>query len=347
MLLALGAVAARAADVKGDARVWLGAGIDTNPRRDFTSEGNFTPYDAFAAVVASGNAVVQTQWGRLYGTYDLGARKFFRYPSEDTLVQSAALDGAVLLGRSVAVGIRGKARDRRGAERDYSDLTGELYLEYVPDPAVSVKAHFGAHRFLYWNRFSASFWGPGMGAAAQYRFNRRHSVSLFAEAEPRSYNANACLKADDTSMGVICVTDPVPPRRQDTYFSVGLGYTYRGPLVVSMQYAYLDSTSNSYGETYRRHRFSGTAGVRLPLGFTLLAAAAVQIAQYPDGVFLSSDLITLEDDENANNVSLKLVHPLGRHFDLDFKYSVYFNKLLRNDLTYLRMVGSVGIGWHW
>ena len=33
-----------------------------------------------------------------------------------------------------------------------------------------LKAYVGAHRFLYWNRFSASFWGAAGGATAAYRF---------------------------------------------------------------------------------------------------------------------------------------------------------------------------------
>jgi hypothetical protein len=77
----------------------------------------------------------------------------------------------------------------------------------------------------------------------------------------------------------------------------------------------------------------------------------VQFAQYPEGLRLSNeqpgapDLKLPEDDENANMASVKIVHPLGKHFDMDFKYAVYFNKL--GNFTYLRMVGSLGVGWKW
>ena len=73
----------------------------------------------------------------------------------------------------------------------------------------------------------------------------------------------------------------------------------------------------------------------------------MQFGQYPEGLLLSSYLATTEDDESANSFSLKFVRPLGPHFDVDFKYTVYFNRLPRNDLNYLRMIGSFGIGWHW
>lgn len=374
MLLALGAAGAHAADFKPDARVWVGAGIDSNPSRDFTSPGNSTPYDAFGAAVASVSGALSGDWGRIYASYEFGGRKFFVYPSQDTEVQSATLDGSTALGKYLALGADLRARDRRGAERDYSDLVGEAYLDFVPDNAVSVRARGGAHRFLYWNRFEASFWGPTFGGSAQYRFNKHHQVFLFGDVELHTHNANAntCVRADDGS----CATErpderlvvervalrgphrqleepsdpppPMPPVRSDTFFSVGVGYTYRGPFQLTVQYSYLDLTSNSFGETYRRHRFSGTAGFRLPLDFTLLGAAAVQIAQYPDGVCLSSCAIRLEDDaENSSNVSVKIVHPLGPHFDFDLKYAIYYNRLPRNDLSYLRMVGSLGLGWRW
>ena len=121
MLLALGAASTEAADFRGDARVWLGLGIDSNPSRDFTSPGTSTPYDAFGAAIAALSGAVTGERGRLFGGYEFGGRKFFGFPSQDTEVQSATLDGSLNRGRSLVVGIDGRARDRRGAERDYSD----------------------------------------------------------------------------------------------------------------------------------------------------------------------------------------------------------------------------------
>lgn len=346
LLVTLCAVTAHAVDFKGDLRAWSGTGLDTNPRRDFTSAGVFPTYDLFVPVVASGSATLLWEKAQLSGSYDVAGRKFFLFPSEDTVIQSALLDGSFALGRYFGVGANFRVRDRRGAERDYTDLGAEAYVEFIPDAKLDVKVRGGWHRFLYWNRFAASHWGSAFGASAAYRFNKRHSVFLHGDLEPQSFNAKACLRFEGPNIGQFsCQSDPPPPVRQDTVLSVALGYTYRGPFQLMVQYAYLDSTSNSWGETFRRHRLSATLGVRLPLGFTLLSSGAVQFAQYPDGVFLSSDLVVLEDDENANMLTVKLVHPLGPHVDIDFKYAVYFNRLVRNDLTYLRMVGSLGFSW--
>ncbi len=352
ILLTLAAAATHAADFSGDARVWAGTGIDTNPRRDFTSTNIGSPVDGFAGALVSLSGSIDTERVRLYGSYDFAGRKFLLYPSEDTLIQSALVDGSVALAQYFNVGITGRVRDRRGAQREYSDLIGEAYVEFLPDAHIDLKLRGGAHRFLYWNLFGSSFWGPTFGASIVYRFNKRHSAFLLGDYEPHTHNANACVRVDTGDPDeVACQVEPTPPRRSDAVISFGAGYTYRGPIHLTTSYAYVDSSSNSFAETYRRHRFSATLGLRLPLDFTLLLSGAVQFANYPEGLRLvnqqpgAPDLKVPEDDENANMASLKLVHPLGKHFDIDFKYAVYFNKL--GNFTYLRMVGSIGVGWRW
>lgn len=353
LLLTLGAASTNAADFRGDVRAWTGAGVDTNPRRDFTSANITPPIDLFGGLLVAANGAVETDWGQLNAGYDFGGRKFLSFPREDTLIQSVTLDGSVAVGNSLGVGLSGRIRDRRGAQREYSDLAGELYLEYLPDAHLDLKIRAGAHRFLYWNQFGSSYWGPSFGALIVYRFNRRHSAFLLGDFEPHSHNATACLRvvSPDKPDDVVCQQDPAPPRRQDSVIAIGVGYTFRGPAHFTAQYAYVDSSSNSFAETYRRHRLSATLGLRLPLDFTLLLSGAVQLAQYPEGLRLTNelpgapDLKLPEDDENANMVSVKIVHPLGKYFDIDLKYAVYFNKL--GTFTYLRMVGSLGVAWKW
>lgn len=354
ILLTLGAATTNAADFKAGARVWAGTGVDTNPHRDFTSANITPPVDLFGSVLTSLNGTLETESGfRLYGSYDFAGRKFLIFPREDTLIQSALLDGSMAVGQYLLVGLAGKIRDRRGAQRDYSDLASEVYVDFVPDAHLDFKIRAGAHRFLYWNQFGSSFWGPSFGASVLYRFNKRHSAFLLGDFEPHSHNADACLRVytPDKPDDVICQEEPRPPRRQDSVIAVAAGYTFRGPIHFTAQYAYVDSSSNSYAETYRRHRISATLGVLLPLDLTLLVSGAVQFAQYPEGLRLNNempgapDLKLQEDDENANMASLKLVHPLGKHFDIDLKYAAYFNKL--GKFTYLRMVGSIGVGWKW
>jgi hypothetical protein len=336
LLLLLGALPASSAELRGSGRVWTGMGFDSNARRDYTSPGvPTTPDGFFFGLLHLQGAALFADRFRLLGTYDIAGRKFLTQPSEDTLVQDGSLEATVSVAK-VNLGVSGRVRDRRGAERDYTDLTGGAVLDYLPTDAFDLRLTFGAHRFIYWSRFEYSYFGPEGVLSARYRFTRRHSVSLFGSFIPRTYNANARPPQDG---------DPEPPVvvRQDNYFTVGAGYTFRGPFHLSVGYAYFDQTSNSYGETIRRHRVSLTGGFQLPWKLTLLTAVTAQFSFFPEGVYLSQDLTVVEDDENASSLTVKLVRPVNKHVEVDVRYAGYLNFLPQNQFLYLRHVVSAGL----
>lgn len=336
--LLLAAGAAHAVELDGAARLWLGGGIDTNPRRDFVVTGGKTPTDAVLQGVLQLDGALRGERGGLLASYDLGGRKFILLPTEDTLVQSGLLEGEVFLLRELGLGASLHLRDRRGADRDYTDLGADAFVRFLLQGRLDARLSVGAHRFIFWPRFPYSFWGPDFGLNARFRITRRHSVSAFLNFEPRTYNANA-LPAPDL--------DPQPElgRRLDTFFIVGVGYQYRGPWAFGFTYSFMESDSNSFGETLRRHRINLNAGVKLFWELSLMGNVVLQLAQYPDGVYLSEELIVIDDDESQNQVSLKLARPLGDYFEIDFKWQLFFNKLVRNDLTYLRNTFTLGISF--
>lgn len=331
------ALPAGAVEFKGKVRATVGPGFDSNPRRDFTSSGIAPVPDGFLAGFLQTQGSLLFERVQLSGAYDAAGRKFlFTAPTEDTLVQSGVLDALWAVHELVDLEGTLKARDRRGAGRDYSDLSADAVVGFLPDPHVEVRARGGGHRFLYWDRFAASYFGPSFGITGRYRFDKRHSLWLSGDFEPRRFNAD---RVNNPGLD----PDPSPIERHDSYFSAAAGYSYRGPFQASLSYAYQDSSSNSFGESYRRHRIAGSAAFLLPLDFTVLLSGALTFASYPDGIYLSSELIVLEDDENANNVSMKLVYPLGEHVELDLRGALYFSRLIRNDLTYLRFTTMLGV----
>lgn len=337
LLLLLGAPAAFGAKFRGAGRLWAGAGVDTNARRDYTSPTIPTQPDGFFfGLLHLEGVTLFDQGARVLGTYDVAGRKFLTLPSEDTLVQDGSLEAVVPIGRSVDVGVQGRARARCGAERDYTDFTGALLVNFLPTDEMDVRVTFGAHRFLYWERFEYSYYGPEGMASVHYRFTRRHSMAVFGSFIPRTYNASARPPPDLL---------PVPPEsvRFDSYFTVGVGYSYRGPFHLSLGYAYFDQTSNSYGESIRRHRVSATGGFQLPWKLTLLTTVAAQFSTFPQGVYLSADLTVVEDDESASSLTVKLVRPIAKHVELDVRYAGYLNFLPQNEFLYLRHVISLGL----
>ncbi len=342
LLWALLAADAASAEANGNARLWVGWGVDSNAQRNFVA-----PNDPSSDVQAEGDVVfsaigsvdglLEGERSQLAGAYDVGLRKFMRLPSEDVLIQTAAVESSVALGRFFGIGVGGRAKDRRGADRDYSDLIGEAFIDFVPDGKLDVRLRGAAHRFLYWNRFEYSFGTPELGLIARYRFDRRHSVTVFGTAGFRRYMGQTNPHPED-------LAPEESTQRRDFVVVAGAGYAFRGPFSLSLSYAYTEQQSNSWGESTLRHTLTATAGFRLPARFTLLGQLVLQPTHY-FGVHLSPEVYLLEDDETQNSLSLKLARPLSQHIDAELKLSWYHSELPENGQVYDRKLAWVGLTW--
>ncbi len=332
-VLALAAAPARA-ELGGGLRLSVNAGVDTNARRDFDQVDKGTAADMVASVVGSTDGHYQGERALLAGSYDIGVRKFMRLPLEDVFIQSAALEASVAVGPYLGLGLEGRAKDRRGGERDYTDLAAFAFVELVPDAAVSLRVHGGGHRFLFPSDLQFSFKATEWGFTGRYRFDKRHSLLAFGDLGFRAYNAAARVDPSVEN----------PPRRTDSLITAGAGYSFRGPFAFSATYSYTEQASNSLGSSSMRHRLTVTGALRLPLSVTLLAQATLQLSRYPVD-YPSEELVLLDDDENHNAVSVKLVRPISEHIDVELRYALYQNRLPNEGLTYLRQVAWAGLGW--
>lgn len=339
LLVGLLSFASAGADARGQVRAWLGPGFDSNAKRDYLSEKGSRLADGFlfGLVEAQGRLTV-APWLRFRGAYDAAGRLFLLVPTENSVVQSAQLEAAASPTSWLSVGLLSRARDRRGAERDYTDLSGGLTLDILPAAPVEVRLTALAHRFIYRPRFAASWWGPDGLLSVRYRVTRHHSLLAFGQYAPRTYNAVA-----EHPSGPAETPPPPGVPRTDSVLGAGLSYAYRGAFHLSAGYSYLDQTSNSWGETLRRHRLAVTGGVPLPWELTLVASATLQLASYPDGVFLSEDVTVVEDGDYGSSVLAKLVRPLGAHVELDVRYALYVYQFPANRFLYVRHVVSLGV----
>jgi hypothetical protein len=329
---------AHAADVAGSVRATGRLMLDSNAPRDFSDDSAGSPVpDVAFSLLAAGEGRITGERLQLVGRYELGGRKYLRYANEDVLAQAAAVEGSMALGTMLGLGVEGRAKDRRGGSRDYSDLSASAFAEYAPDVRLALRVRVGAHRFVYRPDAQANFGGPEVGFLGRYRFNRRHALTVSSEYGSRNYRVQARPPSgrEGSSLG----------RRKDGALSAGVGYTYRGPAALGLTYTFQEVSSNSFGETVLRHRLSGSAGVRLPWRLMLLAQGTLGLSHYPDGIFLSPEIILVEEDEGQNSLSLKLARPLSEHLDVELSYAVYSTSLPRNALSYFRQVAGVGLTW--
>lgn len=338
LLVLLAARSASAAEWEGTLKGTARLLVDTNAPRDFSDGSTPSPgADPALSILGSAEGRVTFERTQLVGRYELGARKYLGFSYEDTLIQSGALEASLALGTEFGLGVEGRAKDRRGGTRAYSDLGASLFLEYAPDVRMALRVRGGARRFVYRPDPTANFGGAELGATGRYRFNRRHSLSLFGEWSARRYGPQARPRPG--------AAGSVLGRREDGALTAGVGYNYKGPVSLGLAYAYQEVSSNSFGETVLRHRVTGTAGVRLPWKLTLMAQGSLGITRYPDGIYLSPEIILVEEDEGQNSLSLKLARPMSEHVDLELSWGLWSTQLPRNDLTYSRQMFGVGFTW--
>ena len=337
LLATLWGGSARAAEWQGSLKGTGRMLVDSNAPRDFSDGITRGPgTDAALSVLGTAEGRGTGERAQLVGRYELGARKYVSYANEDTLVQAGALEGSLALGTEWGVGLEGHIKDRRGGSRAYSDLGTSIFAEYAPDVRLALRVRLGARRFVYRPDETADFGGPEVGVLGRYRLDRRHSLSVFGEWGSRRYGIQA-----RPFPGIL----RSPGRRQDGGLVAGAGYTYRGPVKLSLSYAFQEVSSNSFGETALRHRLTGSAGVLLPWRVTLLAQGSLGLSRYPDGIFLSPEIILVEEDEGQNSLSLKLARPVSARVDMEVSWGLWSTRLPRNDLRYTRQVFGVGFTW--
>ena len=328
-LLVLVPALALGAETSGALRLTLLGGVDGNPRRDFG--GGDSSLVGTAELSAQGD-VAGERW-ELAGRLGLGGRGYGAATDEDVYVQQAVLEGDYSLARWLSAGLAARAKDVRGGDRPYADLSAGPRLS-IAQGALGVDLSAEARRFLYRPEAAYSFGALVLSGEASYRFSRRHLGRFFLSSESRSFAAFA---------------NPAPPqttsteKRNDAVLAAGVGYRYRGPFTLAAEYSVEDDSSNSYGESALRQKVSAELGLRLPLGVMAFFAGTLQLSHYPDGVFLSPEILLLEDSEALDSASLRLVRPVGPHVDLELRYGIYATTLPSNGLSYLRQLASVGV----
>lgn len=322
---------ALAADASGSVRLQASFGLDTNPGRDF---GELATPDAVTSLTGEGEGALRRGALQLQGRYALGGRLFASQQDANVLVQAARVSAAAEVGQALTLGVEGRAKDRRAGSRGraYTDLVGGPFVALSASRALSFELHAALHRFLYRDAFDYSFGAGELTLTARERLSRHHALSLSLFGAGERYGVEA---VDEAGLGR-------GERRVDRRLGGEVGYRYRGPFALSVAYRLEQVGSNSFGEAQLRHRLSATAGVRLPWKVLLLFQGALQLTSYPDGVFLSPQILLLEDEEGLTSATARLVRPVNAHLDLELRYGLYQTRLSQNGLSYLRQLATAG-----
>jgi hypothetical protein len=320
--------------LQANGRATLLTGADTNARRDY--DPSLSGLDSATSLVLDGSARYGNGPFRAFGDLSVGGRKFLRLSSEDVLVTAGSLELELTPLQALSVSVLGTGKDRRGGERDYTDGAAQAWLTWAPDGRLQVRTRAGLHAFAYRPNPDYGFTAVEGGATVSWRFDSRHRLLGAVDVGQRQYPTVLRLPPGVADPGGL-------PGRSDGVLTASAGYEYRGPVRVRAEYSYFEQRSNSFGETNLRHRVSAQVGMRLPWEVTAVATAALQLTRFPDGIYLSSDVLLVQDEENANTLSLRFARPVSGHVDVELRYALFQYRLPQNNLEYLRQVAFVGV----
>ncbi len=329
----------------GDATVALLGGFDTNARRVI---GETSVTDAFASLnaMARGSLLIGESH-LLSGRYDLGLKKFYDMAPEDLIVQQLALSYAPSIGAwSFAVDTRGKLRISRNGIRDYLDLHGDVAAIRSLPGGWSLRLEAGVRNFRYPRQPAYGFIDGHVSLFGSWKITRAVRLTLGLQGFLPYYEGNARLPD---------ATYDTERRRHDKTLAAQLKISWRhswSQTAIALQAGYLwvGNWSNSFGESFGRHRIFGAVAARLPWSIFVGLHVAWQTIHYPDGLFLSDELIDLMlyDDESQSSSMLKLSRPIIQdHLDVELRYKLSWVDLPRRyddtSLNYLRQVGTIGL----
>ena len=241
--------------------------------------------------------------------------------------------------------------------RNFASANGELALTVVGPGSNSLTVHGGYRDFRYkpdedfdWRGehygldFRTTIWrgdpeselDTSIDVNMRYRLTRRSYQGL-------AYR-NKC--ADDDDIGIDCLVPTLALGRADLHHQAAAAVAYTGERIWSAGYQLFVNDSNSFGQSYLRHRFGVGVTTESWAGIFVTARAAVQLITFIDPLLLlrsdQAEVISI-DDENRNSLSLHLSRDVDESWSVEGRYVLYTNEFASQEFVYRRQTAYLGL----
>jgi len=343
-----------------------GAELDTNVQRVETGPGLDT--EPITAAVMRIGARTDKRGALLGGTYAFELSDLTRIaasaevPDEDVTLVGGNLQWLHPLGdRPVALGFGIFALDdfplddQYGA-RTFRNLGADVLFTAHDGDDKRFTLGFGEREFVYKPPTEPAhlydYTGPAINARLDFTLwqpdDRTQSLELVTTAgfESRTYvapaYANACPPGEVDPM----CSAPTLLSRHDRASRVGFDLTYTGRAVLQLGYQFELIDSNSFGNSFARHRImaSGTVG----LGKVYVSLLAIlQLDQYLDGLLVQNDLLNQSfasiEDEDRSSAQLHVTRHITTAWSIEGRVAYWRNIGDTMDLQFSRAVVYGGV----
>jgi hypothetical protein len=342
-LLALGiGSTAFAFEEQSDTKVSVEAGFDSNPFRTFDSVGEPTGSEvpsAFVLVMGTTNWSLRTESTSLVLSFMAGAKGFLPAYGASDVAQNLDATWALELPKAMRAGVQFQERTLNTIvdDRDSATVGGVGFLEMTLATGLSLRFNLGLRQYWFLSDGDYNSFGPDMGVVIRFVPARRHSFFAASDLSPRRYASD--VRSPQYPYPYV---DGVP--RQDTEVFATAGYAYRGAFAAQLAYEFFADLSNSFGERIDRHRVVAGLGAKIPVIDVFANVNAIlELAVYPDGVYLQESDVALEDDERHSSITVTLAKPLSPRWELDAEYAFYVSTFFTDGYYYVRHVATLGI----
>lgn len=133
--------------------------------------------------------------------------------------------------------------------------------------------------------------------------------------------------------------------RLDAPLTLGATFSSTRAVYLSLGYTLTRNWSNSFGDSYTRHRVNAIVGVQLPLEVTVSGQVALQLTSYDDGLSVGQRLLLADDDERQNNLTVVVSRPFLWGMHTEARIAVYGNEFARERVSFLRTTAGIGVRW--
>jgi hypothetical protein len=221
-------------------------------------------------------------------------------------------------------------------DRTFELVGADLLMSMRGDDDHRLLLAVGGRSFVYKAEPTHVYDWDGPSASARLDWNLWHTpertrsleLATTLAFEARAYDAVAVANVCTPGMTGGQCTAPTDLARRDRFTRAAIDLTWVGRRVFGLGYELVVIDSNSYGESFVRHRITASATTGLPGDLFASLIGILDLEQYLDGSVLQNNVtqnFTNIEDENRSSLQARLARKLTAAWSLEARAAIWSN----------------------
>jgi hypothetical protein len=324
-------------DLNLESTILLSSEYDDNTYKTFNSDTIEPEKDfLFRAFLNSDGKYFFTKRDNIDFKYQLGAKKYFKEDSQDTIINYIESNYSHLLLENHTLGFGGNVKFKNEKEGDESFILTSANLDYqYKYRPLYLKIHFDA-TYTYFDFFDNSAFSFHRG-----RYGLYISKSILTDL---LYGTLGYYLENQFFLDKLTGYDE---KRDDLKHEGSLYLDWQKYVLSRVGVVYQDSNSNLDELSYTSYRVILQLSKIFYQRFTLLFLAVLMNKNYPSTTGVTEEgerfILTSAEEENFNSIISKISVEIKKDIFLEFKYSRFSNELSNEEDPFNRNLYNLGL----